>query len=128
MELGWDHVGRLLGGVPSLTWANLVMMAIGVLLIYLGIAKQYEPILLIPIGMGAVLANIPGAGMGVNLHAVASGEQTSGLFYTLYRAGIETELFPLLLFIGIGAIWMVIWRAVQGQRVKSIPESPVEGT
>jgi sodium ion-translocating decarboxylase beta subunit len=104
MQLGWDNLSSLLGSVTHLTWANLVMMTIGGVLIYLAIAKEYEPVLLIPIGTGAILANIPGAGMGVNLQAVASGEQTEGLFYVLYRAGIETELFPLLLFIGIGAM------------------------
>ena len=81
------------------------MMAIGGLLIYLAIAKEYEPVLLIPIGMGAILANIPGAGMGLDLRAIMAGEQHGGrVFYSLYKAGIETELFPLILFIGIGAM------------------------
>ena len=60
--------------------------------------------LLIPIGVGAILANIPGAGMGIDVRAVAAGVQTDGVFLPLYKAGIETELFPLLLFIGIGAM------------------------
>jgi oxaloacetate decarboxylase beta subunit len=78
----------------SLNWQVVVMLAIGCLLIYLGIAKKVEPVLLIPIGTGIILANIPLGG------AVGEG----GLFSTLRKAGIETELFPLLIFIGIGAM------------------------
>jgi len=85
-------------------WANLLMMAVGGLLIYLAIVKEYEPVLLIPIGAGAILANIPGAGMGLDLRAIIAGQQVEGVFLPLYKAGIETELFPLLLFIGIGAL------------------------
>jgi oxaloacetate decarboxylase beta subunit len=80
------------------------MIAIGGVPIYLAIAKEYEPVLLIPIGMGAILANIPGAGMGLDLRAIMTGQQQEGVFYALYKAGIETELFPLILFIGIGAM------------------------
>lgn len=104
MQIGWDNLLDLVSSVTDLTWANVLMIAIGCVLIYLAIAKEYEPVLLIPIGVGAILANIPGAGMGIDLRAIASGEQTSGVFYPLYKAGIETELFPLLLFIGIGAM------------------------
>ncbi len=104
MEIGLGNLPALPGSLSQLSWANLLMMAVGGLLIYLAIAKEYEPMLLIPIGMGAILANIPGAGMGVDLRVVMSGQPTEGIFYTLYRAGIETELFPLLLFIGIGAM------------------------
>ncbi len=104
MQIGWDTVLGLLSSVTHLTWANVLMIAVGGVLIYLAIAKEYEPILLIPIGAGAILANIPGAGMGIDLRAVAAGAQTEGVFYPLYKAGIETELFPLLLFIGIGAM------------------------
>jgi sodium ion-translocating decarboxylase beta subunit len=80
------------------------MMAFGSVLIYLAIAKEYEPILLIPIGTGAILGNIPGAGMGIDLRAIMAGQPGQGVFYPLYQAGIATELFPLLLFIGIGAL------------------------
>ena len=104
MQIGWDNLLDLVSSVTDLTWANVLMIAIGGVLIYLAIAKEYEPVLLIPIGVGAILANIPGAGMGIDLRAIAAGEQTSGVFYPLYKAGIETELFPLLLFIGIGAM------------------------
>jgi len=104
MEPGWSNLLSLFAGVARLTWANLLIIAIGGLLIYLAIAREYEPVLLIPIGAGAILANIPGAGLGVDVRAIMAGEQTEGVLYTLYKAGIETELFPLLLFIGIGAM------------------------
>jgi carboxybiotin decarboxylase len=97
-------LNALLGSLGQLTWANALMIAIGALLIALAITKEYEPMLLIPIGMGAILANIPGAGMGLDIGAILAGEQTDGVFYALYQAGIATELFPLLLFIGIGAM------------------------
>jgi sodium ion-translocating decarboxylase beta subunit len=77
-----------------LTWQNLVMMAAGGLLIYLAIAKDYEPMLLLPIGFGAILTNLP-------LTGVATEEGFLGI---LYRVGIRTELFPLLIFIGVGAM------------------------
>ena len=104
MQVSWDSLLTLLSGAAHLTWANVLMFAIGGALIYLAIAKEYEPVLLIPIGVGAILANIPGAGMGIDVRAVAAGVQTDGVFLPLYKAGIETELFPLLLFIGIGAM------------------------
>jgi oxaloacetate decarboxylase beta subunit len=104
MSLNQLASGILQTGFSQLTWANVVMMAIGALLIYLAITREYEPMLLIPIGMGAILANIPGAGMALDIPAILSGEQTEGIFYPLYKAGIETELFPLLLFVGIGAM------------------------
>ncbi len=104
MQIGWDNLLSIVAGFTQLSWANVLMIAVGGLLIYLAIAKEYEPVLLIPIGTGAILANIPGAGMGLDLRAIMSGEQAEGVFYALYKAGIETELFPLLLFIGIGAM------------------------
>ena len=75
-------------------WKILVMWAIGALLIYLAIAKDMEPALLLPMGFGAILVNIP--------LATLTGEH--GVITTLYNAGISNELFPLLLFIGIGAM------------------------
>lgn len=73
---------------------NLVMFAIGGILIYLAIKKDYEPMLLLPIGFGAILTNIPGSS--------AIGEH--GVLTILYEAGIANELFPALIFIGIGAM------------------------
>jgi oxaloacetate decarboxylase beta subunit len=81
-------------GFLSLNWQTVVMLVIGLVLIYLGIAKKVEPVLLIPIGTGIVLANIPLGGL------VESG----GAFALLRQMGIDTELFPLLIFIGIGAM------------------------
>jgi oxaloacetate decarboxylase beta subunit len=75
---------------------RLVMMAVGGVLIYLAIAKEYEPVLLLPIGFACILANIPLTGMGIGEH--------DGLLDILYSAGIRTELFPLLIFIGVGAM------------------------
>lgn len=104
MVVGEDTLRSLLSSPATLTWANLLMIGVGLLLIYLAITREYEPVLLIPIGIGAILANIPGAGMGLDLAAITAGEGSDSIFYPLYRAGIETELFPLLLFIGIGAM------------------------
>lgn len=72
------------------------MMAVGALLIYLAIAKDYEPMLLLPIGFGAILTNLPLTGI------TSAGEH--GFLSVLFTAGIATELFPLLIFIGIGAM------------------------
>ena len=80
----------LLEGLLGITWKTVVMWALGALLIYLAIRKEMEPTLLLPIGFGAILVNIPGVNFGA--------------LQTLYDAGIANELFPLLLFIGIGAM------------------------
>ena len=85
---------ELLKGLTSFTPGNLVMILVGVVLIALAVLKEYEPVLLLPIGFGCILANIPLTGM-------TGGE---GLFGLLYRAGISTEIFPLLIFIGVGAM------------------------
>lgn len=85
--------GELLG-VFALTWQAAVMLGLGGLLIYLGIAKQVEPVLLVPIGMGVILANVPLGGL----------TEAGGLLAVLRAAGIDTELFPLLMFIGVGAM------------------------
>jgi oxaloacetate decarboxylase beta subunit len=81
-------------GFINLHWSNLVMMAVGCLLLYLGIKKDVEPLLLVPIGFGAILINIPLADL--------MGDE--GFLRTLYNMGIANELFPLLIFIGIGAM------------------------
>lgn len=84
----------LLQAPMLLNWKMVVMMVAGGVLIYLAIAKEYEPVLLLPIGFGAILTNLPLTGI--------AGEH--GFLGILYRAGIETELFPLLIFIGVGAM------------------------
>ncbi len=81
-------------GFLNLNWQLATMLVVGGLFIYLGIAKDVEPVLLIPIGTGILLANIPLSGL------VDEG----GVFALLRQVGIETELFPLLIFIGIGAM------------------------
>ena len=88
--------------VRNLTWQMIVMWIIGATLIYLAIKKDMEPALLLPIGFGAILANIPLSG-AVEQHA-ANGVVTEGVIDVLFNSGIANELFPLLLFIGIGAM------------------------
>ena len=84
----------LIETVLAITWKQLVMWVIGGILIYLAIGKKMEPTLLLPMGFGAIMVNIPFSGaIGVE-----------GPLTTLYEAGIANELFPLLLFIGIGAM------------------------
>jgi oxaloacetate decarboxylase beta subunit len=85
----------LLGGLLTVTWQQLIMVAAGLFLIYLGIAKEYEPALLIPIGFGCILGNLPVAANMVN---------ADGFFGVLIKAGIDNELFPLLIFFGVGAM------------------------
>ncbi len=84
----------LLNAFRELSWQNLVMVAIGGVLIYLAIAKDYEPLLLLPIGFGAILANLPLTGI----------TNEDGFLGILYNLGITTELFPLFVFIGVGAM------------------------
>ncbi len=82
-------------GVTVQGWKRLLMLAIGFLIVYLGAAKGFEPLLLIPIGFGTILVNIPGAGMGDAPH---------GMLHILYSAGVGNEFFPMLIFMGIGAM------------------------
>jgi sodium ion-translocating decarboxylase beta subunit len=93
MDINSLFVG-LTRGLAAFTWGNALMIMVGLTLIALAILKEYEPVLLLPIGFGCILANIPLSGM-------SDGQ---GLFGLLYRAGIRTELFPLLIFIGVGAM------------------------
>lgn len=89
-------LSALLQAPLALTWKQSVMIAVGLILIYLAIAKEYEPVLLLPIGFAGILANLPLTGIAV------PGE--GGLLSLLFDAGIRNELFPLLIFIGIGAM------------------------
>ena len=96
MEFLWE-------GLLSITWQQAVMYVVGALLIYLAIEKDYEPSLLLPMGFGAILVNIPGSG-ALNQFMEGAGE-THGIVQWLFETGIEaSEAFPLLLFIGIGAM------------------------
>ncbi|MGY5452668.1 sodium ion-translocating decarboxylase subunit beta [Agarivorans sp. MS3-6] len=81
-------------GIANFEVGQLVMMAVGLLLLYLAIVRKFEPLLLLPIGFGAVLANIPNAGFN----------DEGGLLYYIYHVGIETGVFPLLIFMGVGAL------------------------
>jgi sodium ion-translocating decarboxylase beta subunit len=85
---------ELVKGLSSFSLGNAVMILVGGVLIFLAITKRYEPVLLLPIGFGCILANIPLTGMTDGL----------GLFSVLYKAGIRTQLFPLLIFVGVGAM------------------------
>ncbi len=84
-------------GFTSITWKMLVMYGIGGLLIWLAIKKQYEPMLLLPIGFGSILVNLP-------LAIAWEHEGVPGFLRILYDAGIANELFPLLIFIAVGAM------------------------
>lgn len=90
-------------GVASITWQQLVMYGIGGLLIYLAIEKGFEPALLMPMGFGAILVNLPLSGV-IDQFSAGVGE-THGIIQWLFEVGIEaSEAMPLLLFIGIGAM------------------------
>ena len=102
-------------GIRSLGWQEAVMYAVGAVLIWLAVAKNYEPMLLLPIGFGAILVNLP-------LGVVWEHAGTDGALKILFECGIMTELFPLLIFIGVGAMidfrpllqrpWMLIFGIV----------------
>lgn len=93
----------LLQGFIAVTWKQLLMYAVGVLLIYLAIGKKYEPALLLPMGFGAILVNLPFSGV-LNQNIEGIGE-VKGIIQWLFEIGIEaSEAMPLLLFIGIGAM------------------------
>jgi carboxybiotin decarboxylase len=84
----------LTAGFAALQWSHAAMIIIGGILLYLGIKKDCEPLLLVPIGFGCILINIPLAGL----------MEKEGFLRIIYDAGIMTELFPLLIFVGIGAM------------------------
>jgi oxaloacetate decarboxylase beta subunit len=90
MDFGFliDEIGK---GFGSFTWGNLVMILVGLVLIALAIFKEYEPVLLLPIGFGCLMANL---GMSNEV----------GFMKVIYDAGIKTEIFPLLIFVGVGAM------------------------
>ncbi len=81
-------------GFLNLTWQAVAMLVIGGVLVGLGIAKKVEPVLLVPIGFGCILANIP----------LGGAAEAGGFLAVLREAGIHTEIFPLLIFIGVGAM------------------------
>ena len=103
-----DLFARLLesSGFLNLTWQNLVMFAIGGTLIYLAVRKEYEPLLLIPIGFGAILANLPNAFLNVSDMYKPGSVETAfpPLLQLVYDAGIRTEFLPPVIFLGVGAL------------------------
>ena len=94
----YPWLDELLMGFLGLTWQHIVMWGIGALLIWLAVRFDYEPALLLPIGFGAILANIP------HSSAVSQVKGEEGFLFVLYNAGIGNELFPVLIFIAIGAM------------------------
>lgn len=81
-------------GIHQITSGQGIMILIGMLLLYLAIKKNFEPLLLVPIGFGGVLANIPGAGLA----------EAGGILHIFYTVGIESGAFPLIIFMGVGAM------------------------
>ncbi|HRF62783.1 MAG TPA: sodium ion-translocating decarboxylase subunit beta [Candidatus Competibacter sp.] len=91
-------------GFLNLGWRNLVMFFIAGLLIYLAVKKNYEPLLLIPIGFGAMLANLPAAMLNASSGYHAEPGQTIPLLQLIYNMGIKTQLLPPVIFLGVGAL------------------------
>jgi sodium ion-translocating decarboxylase beta subunit len=93
----WDTVfSSLVSGFTNLTWQSTVLIVLGGVLLFLAIAKNIEPLLLIPIGFGVILGNLPLSGL--------SASSEGGVINVLYSAGILTEVFPALIFLGLGAM------------------------
>lgn len=92
-----EHVAAedLFAGITAPGWQKLLMIAVGFLIVYLGAFRGFEPLLLIPIGFGTILVNVPGAGMF---------NEGTGMLRIIYDAGVGNEFFPMLIFMGIGAM------------------------
>ena len=97
------ELSQLFPAIAGMTWQNLVMIAVGLTLIYLAIKKQYEPTLLLPMGFGAILVNIPFTAALTQIDP-ATGKALEGALDVFFKAGIATEVFPLLIFVAIGAM------------------------
>ena len=96
MEVLLSALHSLLQGFANFTWQSGVMLTIGCVFLYLGITKKFEPLLLLPIGFGIILGNLPLASL--------SAHDQGGIINLIYNAGILTQLFPCLLFISLGAM------------------------
>ena len=81
-------------GLYQMSWGQGLMLLVGILLVYLAIVKKFEPLLLLPIGFGALLSNIPGANLAID----------GGILHLFYMVGIESGAFPLIIFMGVGAM------------------------
>jgi len=97
--IGLDITKLLFEGILMLSWKNLVMIGVGLLLLWFGIKKQYEPALLVPIGFSTILVNIPPH----VLVKVPHGQEAGGLFYYLLQT-VRLEIVPPLIFLGVGAL------------------------
>ena len=93
-------------GIAQVQLGQVFMIVVGLLLLFLAIRKGFEPLLLLPIGFGAILVNIPGAGFSdIPVYdAVGHLESPGGMLYYIYHIGIETGVFPLIIFMGVGAL------------------------
>lgn len=110
-----EEINYFTEGLTNLNWQNFVMYGIGFLLIFLAIKKKYEPMLLLPIGFGAILVNLP-------LEILWQHGEVPGVLKILFESGIMTEIFPLLIFISVGSMidfrpllqrpWMLIFGIV----------------
>jgi oxaloacetate decarboxylase beta subunit len=102
--------GILETGFAGITWGAVLMLIIGAVLLYLGIAKKMEPLLLVPIGFGIIISNMPLAGLmdtivdGQLYHYYVTGGEPVGFFARLFSAGLEAELIPIFIFLGLGAM------------------------
>jgi oxaloacetate decarboxylase beta subunit len=96
MDVFISALSSLVQGFANLTWQSAIMILLGCVLLYLGVARKFEPLLLVPIGFGVILGNLPLAGL--------SAHDEGGIINLLYTSGILTELFPCLLFLGLGAM------------------------
>lgn len=91
----------LFSNLSNLTWQEVIMIVLGCLLIYLAIKKNMEPTILLPMGFGTILVNLPMSGAVTQFY---SNSEETGILDLLFNFGISNELFPLLLFVGIGAM------------------------
>lgn len=101
-----EIIEKLLGqfGLLKLSWQNLVMFVVGGTLIFLAVRKNFEPLLLIPIGFGAIVANLPLGNMSASSFWHAGPDGHIPLLQLIYNAGIKTELLPPIIFMGVGAL------------------------
>ena len=103
-----EKINNLLmgSGIANMEFGLAFMIFVGLVLIFLAINKKFEPLLLIPIGVGCIIVNIPGAGLyaepiyDAQDHLISAG----GLLYYIFHIGIETGIFPLVIFMGVGAM------------------------
>ncbi len=97
-------------GFAGLTWGSIMMIVTGAILLYLGIARKMEPLLLVPIGFGVILVNLPFGGLmntlvdGVIYNYYVVGGEPIGLFAKLFHYGLDWEIIPLFIFLGLGAM------------------------